>query len=159
MAEMDMRIETSEDTRAKIAAKLGLDQPSALDMVDRSKFATDAEYIDAAVQMEAKISNPEYQAARRRVSAEYAQRQEAEERARQEQEYKKIRGSVQLDDLDRREIDAQARDMARRDLAAGRIFVSDLGAAIENYARQLTEQRKDAKAGNELFNTMLRRKR
>ena len=45
MAEMDMRIETTESTRAKIAEKMGLDQPSAFDLVDRSKYADDESYL------------------------------------------------------------------------------------------------------------------
>ena len=38
MAEMDVRIETTESTRAKIAEKMGLDQPFAFDLVDRRKY-------------------------------------------------------------------------------------------------------------------------
>ena len=37
MAEMDMRIETRESTTAKVAEKLGFDQVSAFQLVDRSK--------------------------------------------------------------------------------------------------------------------------
>ena len=47
MADMDLRIETTESTRAKIAEKMGLDQPSAFDLVDRSKYADDESYLDA----------------------------------------------------------------------------------------------------------------
>ena len=50
MAEMDMKIETTESTRAKIAERLGFDQPSAFDLVDRSKYATEDAYLDALVK-------------------------------------------------------------------------------------------------------------
>lgn len=156
MAEMDMRIETTESTRAKIAEKMGLDQPSVFEVVNRGQYATEDAYLDALVIEQMRRDNPEYQAVRRRLKAEYRERQEQEQRAAQDTAYKKIRSEVQLDDLDRREIDTQATELARRDLAAGRIGVSDLGEAIEKHAKELTEKRKDTRASNQLFNAMLR---
>lgn len=159
MPEMDMRIETTESTRAKIAEKMGLDQPSAFDLVNRSKYADDESYLDAVIKADMERNNPEYQAARRRLKAEYRERMEREQRTAQKAAYKEIRSTVQLDDLDRREIDTQAAEMARRDLAAGRISASGLGKAIEDNAKQLAEKRKDTKASNQLFNAMLRGQR
>lgn len=159
MAEMDMRIETTKSTRAKFAEKMGLDQPSAFDLVDRRKYADDESYLDAVIKADMERNNPEYQAARRRLKAEYRERMEREQRAEQEAAYKQIRSTVQLDGLDQREIDTQAAEMARRDLAAGRISASGLGKAIEDYAKKLTEKRKDTKASNQLFNAMLRGQR
>ena len=104
-------------------------------------------------------NNPEYQAARRRLKQEYRERMEREQRTEQEAAYKEIRSTVQLDGLDQREIDTQAAEMARRDLAAGRISASGLGKAIERYAQELSEKRKDTKASNQLFNAMLRGQR
>ena len=159
MAEMDMRIETTESTRAKIAEKMGLDQPSVFEVVNRGQYATEDAYLDALVIEQMRRDNPEYQAARRRLKAEYRERQEQEQRTAQATAYKEIRAAVQLDDLDRREIDAQSAELARRDLAAGRIQASELGSTIERYANQLSEKRKDTRAGNRLFNDMLRGKR
>lgn len=159
MANMDMRIETRESTAAKFADKLGLNEPSAFDLVDRSKYADDESYLDAVIKADMERNNPEYQAARRRLKAEYRERIEQQQRTEQEAAYKQIRSTVQLDDLDRREIDAEAAEMAKRDLAAGRISASGLGAAIANYAKDLTEKRKDTRASNQLFNAMLRGQR
>ena len=159
MADIDLRIETPESTRTKIAEKLGLDQPSAFDLVDRSKYADDESYLDAVIKADMERNNPEYQAARRRLKQEYRERMEREQRTEQEAAYKEIRSTVQLDGLDQREIDTQAAEMARRDLAAGRISASGLGKAIEDYAKQLTEKCKDEKACNQLFNAMLRGQR
>ena len=159
MAEMELRIETPESTRAKIAEKMGLDRPSAFDLVDRSRYADDESYLDAVIKADMERNNPEYQAARRRLKMEYRERMEQAQRTEQEAAYKEIRSTVQLDGLDQREIDTQAAEMARRDLAAGRISASGLGKAIEDYAKQLTEKRKDTKASNQLFNAMLRGQR
>ena len=54
---------------------------------------------------------------------------------------KEIRSTVQLDGLDQREIDTQAAEMARRDLAAGRISASGLGKAIEDYRPLLPKEK------------------
>lgn len=156
MADMDLRIETTESTRAKIAEKMGLDQPSAFDLVDRSKYADDESYLDAVIKADMERNNPEYQEARRRLKAEYRERMERQQRAEQQAAYKEIRSKVQLDGLDYREIDTEAAEMARRDLTAGRISASGMGKAIEDYAKQLTEKRKDTKASNQLINAMLR---
>lgn len=156
---MDMKIETAESTRAKAAAKLGFDQPSAFDLVDARQYTDNESYLDALVEADLKLNNPEYQAARRRLKAEYRERLESERRAAQEAAYKDIRSSVRLDDLDQRQIDAEAAELARRDLAAGRIVASAMGSAIETYAEKLTEQRKDSRAANQLFNAMLRGQR
>ncbi len=159
MEGIDMRIETSDSTRARFAEKMGLDQPSAFDLVDRRNYVDDESYLDAVIKADMERNNPEYQAARRRLKAEYRERMEREQRTAQEAAYKEIRSAIQLDDLDQRNIDTQAVEMARRDLAAGRISASGLGSAIENYAKQLTEKCKDSKASNQLFNAMLRGQR
>lgn len=159
MAEMQAKIETRQDTAAKFAAKLGADQPSVFDVINRSSYATEDAYLDALTLEEMRRNNPEYQAARRRLSVKYRERQEREQRAANDAAYKEIRSTVQLDHLDQREIDTQAAEMARRDLAAGRISASGLGKAIEDYAKQLAETRKDTKASNQLFNAIIRGKR
>ena len=159
MAEMDMRIETRESTTAKVAEKLGFDQVSAFQLVDRSKYADDESYLDAVIKVEMERSSPEYRAARQRVKAQYREKLEREQQEKQESAYKEIRSTVQLDSVDIREIDAQAAELAKRDLAAGRISASELGTAIAHYADQLTEKCKDTKASNRLFNDMLRGRR
>lgn len=101
-------------------------------------------------------SNPEYRAVRSRLKAEYRQRQEEQQREAQSAAYKTIRANTSLDGLDRHNIDTEAANLARLDLAANRIAASELGAAIEKYAADLGEQRKNEKASAQLFNAMLR---
>ena len=76
MAEMDMRIETTESTRAKIAEKMGLDQPSVFDVVNRARYATEDAYLETHWSREnVDGENPDYQAARRKLASEYRERQ------------------------------------------------------------------------------------
>ena len=153
---LNANIETAENVREKAKAAVGFDMSSALDLVKRSDYDSDEAYLDAAAKAELERSSPEYRAARSRLKAEYRARQEKEQRTAQNEAYKSIRAEVLLDALDRRKIDEQAADLARRDLAANRIAASELGRTVERYAQKLGEKRKDEKASGALFNAMLR---
>ena len=153
---LNANIETAENVREKAKAAFGFDMSSALDLVKRSDYDSDEAYLDAAAKAELERSSPEYRAARSRLKAEYHARQEKEQRTAQNEAYKSIRAEVLLDALDRRKIDEQAADLARRDLAANRIAASELGRTVERYAQKLGEKRKDEKASGALFNAMLR---
>ena len=153
---LNANIETAENVREKAKAAFGFDMSSALGLVKRSDYDSDEAYLDAAAKAELERSSPEYRAARSRLKAEYRARQEKEQRTAQNEAYKSIRAEVLLDALDRRKIDEQAADLARRDLAANRIAASELGRTVERYAQKLGEKRKDEKASGALFNAMLR---
>ena len=153
---LNANIETAESVKEKAKAAFGFDLSSALDLVNRSDYDSDEAYLDAAAKAELERSSPEYRAARSRLKAEYRARQEKEQRTAQNEAYKSIRAEVLLDALDRRKIDEQAADLARRDLAANRIAASELGRTVERYAQKLGEKRKDEKASGALFNAMLR---
>lgn len=153
---LNANIETAENVREKAKAAFGFDMSSALDLVKRSDYDSDEAYLDAAAKAELERSSPEYRAARSRLKAEYRARQEKEQRTAQNEAYKSIRAEVLLDALDRRKIDEQAADLARRDLAANRIAASELGRTVERYAQKLGEKRKEEKASGALFNAMLR---
>lgn len=154
--QVNANIESKDTIREKTKAAFGFDLSSALDLVKRSDYDSDEAYLDACTRAELERSNPEYRAARSRLKAEYRARQEEQERKAQAESYKTIRAGITLDGLDRRNIDEQAADLARRDLAANRIAASALGATIEKYAAELTEKAKDSKASTALFNAMLR---
>ena len=156
MNEVRMNIETRADTAEKAARAFGLDQPSALDAVKRSDYDTDEAYLNAATLYEMERSDPAYQQVRRRLKSELEARQEQAQRTEQAEAYKKIRAGTVLDAVDQRQIDAQAAERARADLAAGRIAASALGATIEKYANEMGEHMKDVKAGNQLFNGIIR---
>lgn len=154
---INANIETAESVREKAKAAFGFDMPGALDLCSRSDYDSDEAYLDACTRAELERSDPKYRSVRCRLKSELRARQEAEQRKTQNEAYKVIRTNVSLDNLDRRNIDEEAADLARRDLAANRIPASELGATIERYAQELSEKKKDSKASNALFNAMLRR--
>lgn len=153
---INANIETAESVKEKAKAAFGFDLSSALDLCSRSDFATDEQYLDACTRAELERSSPEYRAARSRLKSEFRARQEEQERKAQAENYKAIRANIGLDSVDKHNIDEEAADLARRDLAANRIPASELGATIERYAQELSEKKKDSKASNALFNAMLR---
>ena len=153
---INANIETAESVKEKAKAAFGLDMPSALDVVARGDFATDEQYLDACTRAELERGSAEFRSVRSRLKAEYRARQEEEQLQAQAENYKAIRANIGLDGVDKRSIDMEAANLARRDLAANRIAASDLGKAIEKYAEELTEKAKDSKASNALFNAMLR---
>lgn len=153
---INANIETAESVKEKAKAAFGLDMPSALDVVARGDFATDEQYLDACTRAELERGSAEFRSVRSRLKAEYRARQEEEQRQAQAENYKAIRANIGLDGVDKRSIDMEAANLARRDLAANRIPASELGATIERYAQELSEKKKDSKASNALFNAMLR---
>lgn len=156
MAEMEMRVETRADAAAKMAAMMGTDQPSVFEIVDRRKYATDDAYLDALVKAEMERSSPEYQEARRRLKRQYMEMQEEKQTTARAAKEKELRAAVELSGYDQREIDQKAGEKARMDLAAGRIGASDLGTAIEQYAKTLSDKKKDELAMNQLMNMIFR---
>ena len=137
----EANIETADSVKEKVKAAFGFDLRSALDLVKRSDYDTDEQYLDACARAELERSSPEYRAARSRLKVEYQARREEQERKAQSENYKAIRSSVSLDSVDKHNIDEEA---------------AALAAHIEKYAAELTEKAKDSKASSALFNAMLR---
>lgn len=152
-----MRFDTSEDKRQKIAKMIaGGDTRQGLDLVRRSDYASEDEYLDAAAKAELERENPEYKAVRARLQRELEERQGKEYREQQSEMYKQARASVKLSSFDIQQIDEEASALGRRDLVAGRVSASGLAGAIEQYAAKLTEKRKNELASNMVMNAMLR---
>lgn len=151
-----MEFVTQEGTKAKVVHAMGLDAPHVLDVLDRAQFASDEEYLDFATKMTLERQSPEFAETRRRLKRELEERREKQIREENAAEYARIRSNVKLDGLDTKNIDTEAAELARRDLAAGRISASIMGATIEKYAKQLTEKRLDDRARNQMMNQFFR---
>ena len=144
------------DLNEKARLSLGLNMPSANDLIRREDFKSDVEYKRALVDMAAKLNDPEVRRALRNDASEQAEQDEREARKQQEEEHARIRRSVTIDDMDRRNIDKEATRLAHADVAAGRISPSELGARIVEHAEKLTSKRKEEKASAEQLNAMIR---
>lgn len=151
-----MKIDSKSTIREKASRAFNFDQGSALDAVRRADYPTDDAYLDAAATYELARSTPEFQAARRKLQRELAEREEAAQREQQAAEFARLRASMKLSTHDQKSVDEKAAELAHRDLAAGRIGASGLGQAIEGHAKTLTDQRLDEKTCAALFNQILR---
>ncbi len=154
-----MEFETKESFRQKAEAALGLNMPNPEDVIHRKDFASDAEYAVALAQMTQTMSTPEYRAAARKAGVAIHRENEKEIRQQQRKEYEEIRKGITLTELEVSNIDREAEQIARYNLGSGKIPASQLGAEIAKIANELTKKKKDEKAGDQLFNKMVRRER
>lgn len=153
-----MEIKNRETTRNRAAVLFGGgDNRNGLDLVDAHKYASEDEYLDAAAKAELERQSPEFRNARARLKREFEERKEQQMREENKQEMKKTLANVTLSEYDISRIDKEARELAYRDLSAGRIWADELGRAIERHTKELTEKRKNEKARNSVMSAMIRR--
>ena len=156
MSNINAEFVTKEALEEKLSVALGLNQRSVFDIVRREDYRTEAEYIKALSDTSKAMRTPEYQRAARKAAEEQQRRDEAATRAEQRKEFESIRRGVKLTPMEQEQIDRKAANMARADLAAGKIGASELGATIEGYAGQLADKAKDSKACSMQFNNFIR---
>ena len=147
---------TKEITQEKAATAFGLNQKSAFDIVRREDYKTEAEYIQALSDTSKAMETPEYQRAARKAAEEQQLRSEAAIRAEQRKEFQSIRAGITLTPMQKEQIDKRAAEMARADLASGKIGASQMGRTIEKYANQLEDSEKTAQASAAQFNAFIR---
>lgn len=157
MAEIVMELQNRDSIRQKAAAALGFNQPNPEDVIHREDYGSDAEYAVALARLTQTMNTPEYRAAARKVGVTAQNRTEEDTRKQQREEFKQIRKTVELDAAELEQIDREALQLARQQLANGRIGASLLGETVETIAKQLMEKRKDQKAGNIQLNAAFRR--
>lgn len=155
--EIVQELQTREKIQAKAAAAFGFNTPNPEDIIKRENFDSDTAYCVALAQMTQTMATPEYRAAARKVGVAVHQENEEAERKRQREEFKKIRKDVTLDSVDQQNIDKEAQQLAKIELAQGKIMASEYGDAILRHADKLTEKAKDRKAENMMFNAMIRK--
>ena len=146
-----------DNTVAKAVAAFGFNQPNPEDIIHREDYDSDAEYAVALARMTQTMSTPEYRSAARKVGVKAQVKTEEEERTIQRKEYAEIRKTVTLNDYELEQIDREAKEMAREELATGKISAHQLGATIEQFANHLTKERKNQKAANQQINAMFRK--
>ena len=154
--EINATFTTKDTLKDKMATALGMGAKSAFDIVKRSDYATEAEYIVALAETSKAMETPEYRRAAAQAREREAKAQEQATREAQRREFQSIRNGVTLTPAEKEKIDKEAADLARRDLASGKIFASGLGAKIEEYAGQLADRAKDSKASSMQFNNFIR---
>ena len=140
----------------KVKQSLGLNMPSANDLIRRGDFKSETDYLRALVEMSERLNNPDVRRALRNAANEQAEQDEKDAKKQRKKEYDRIRSAVTLDELDKRNIDREATRLARTDIAAGTIPPSELGARIVEHADRLTNKRKDELAAAAQFNATIR---
>lgn len=144
------------EIREAITERLTGGSFNALDAVNRDDFPDDESYLRAATKIQLERSTPEYQRAYASLAAEYSKRQEAKQRAANKERYEELSRTVKLDSVELGNVEKKAREAAQRDLAAQRINVAGVGAAIEKYAAQFEKEERESKIGRVMLNELIR---
>lgn len=153
---MSIEFETKNQTKQRVSASIGFDQPKAEDVIKRESFNSDAEYIVALTQMKMVMATPEYQSAARKTAIEAQQRREAEIKAKQEKLYQKLRKEAVLNSFEEGQVEREARRLADDDVTERKIRVSEYGETVRRYTEELTGKAKDQKAQNGVVNAIFR---
>lgn len=146
-----------DDLREKAAVAFGLNVPEASDLVNRADYATQAEYYAALADMKIRLQDPEFQRAIRKARMSGQVEDERAKRKRELEEFKQYRKSANVEEFEQRDIDKQAAQMARDDLARGKISSAELGERIAIYADRLSDKLKDQKASSAQINALFRK--
>lgn len=154
------KLETSEDTRKKAIAALGLDEVPISQKLDRAAFDSDEAYFSAVALESVRHNSPEFRQAYRQIRQEYAAQRRAEAEAAAEAQHqaeieKAIRDCV-LSPSEQSRVDDEARSRAQADLASGKISFQQLGDAVTQYAETLTSEAKELKVHNSDINRQIR---
>lgn len=150
------RIVTGREFAEQLALKMGANAPSALEVLKNKHFASDDELLDAATKLELERDNQEYRKVRARLESELARGRQKEQMEKQQQFSEDAYRNAVVDANTVKNIDEEAAVMAKRDLAEGRIRASELGSAIEEHAKELTENERRRLAKNATMNALLR---
>ena len=141
----------------RLAAALGVGgNPAAMDVLKRSDFASDGEYIQACVDWEMKHNDP----ARAELTRKYTralQEQREQEAARKQAEHEKeVYDNMKLTAAEAARVDATATEATVQALKDGRITHDDFTQARERAVEKLTERTLREKTGQALFNEQIR---
>ena len=147
----------NDNVKEKAAIAFGFDGPEASDLVNRADYATQAEYYAALADMKIRLQDPEFQRAIRKARMSGQVEDERAKRKRELEEFKQYRKSANVEEFEQRDIDKQAAQMARDDLARGKISSAELGERIAIYADRLSDKLKDQKASSAQINALFRK--
>lgn len=154
------KVETSADTRKKMARQFGFDEPSVTEKLNRADFGSDEEYFHACAELAVRNNSPEYRREYTKIRRKYTAQKAAEEAAEAERKHQEeieqaIRDYV-LRPEDQQRVDDEARRRAQDDLANGKISFQQMGAAVAKHAEKLTQEAKEDKVHTADINRQIR---
>lgn len=157
---VDYKVETSDDTRQRVVAALGLDEVPVEMKLNRGDFSSDEEFFDAAALLAVRNHDETYRREYERIRKQYVAQQRAAAEAAAAQKRKgeiaqKIK-TCTLSQTEQAQVDDVARQRAQADFAAGRISFQEFGQAVERYAEDGTETAKRDRVLHDDMNARLR---
>lgn len=143
---------------ARLAAALGVGgYTEALDVVERSNYGSEAEYIQALVTYELEHSDPRRVALTQKYTKILQQQREAEAAREKEARNAEIRAATELDDMEKSKVAEAATMQVLQAVRDGKIAVADYSASYQAVYKELEEEAINRKAGATIFNNELHR--
>lgn len=126
------------------------------EVIKRSDYKSEGEYLMALADYETKMQTPEFRRAMNKVIKQQNEKAEAAAREEQRKHYAEIRKTVKLDDNERSQVDQRAKERAQADYMAGKISSAEIAGKAESYVAELEKAMLDSKATNISFNEQIR---
>ena len=150
----------ARDTRLeeKLAAAIGVGgNPAAMDVVKRSDFSTDAEYVQGLVDWELAHNDPERNELTRKYTMILQKQREQEAREKAEARRKEIREGMKLTPDEANEVELTATQATMDAVRDGKIDPRDFNRARAAAVKRLEEKTLDRKTDSVVFNEEIRR--
>lgn len=142
---------------AKLAAAMGVGgNPAAMDVVKRSDFNSDGEYIQALVDWDIAHDDPKRADLTRKYTRILQEQREKEAAERIEARQKEIRENTKLTAAEAAQVEATATEAAIKALKDGKISYEDFPQARTEAIEKLEKRTLDSKASNAFLNEQLR---
>lgn len=143
---------------AKLAAAIGVGaNPEAMEVVKRSDYSSDGEYIQALVDWDLAHNDPKRAELTRKYARLVNEQREKEAREKVEARHKEIRDSMQLTPDEANEVELAATRATMTAVRDGKVDPRDFNRTRAAAVKRLEEQTLDRKAGNAIFNEEIRR--
>ena len=150
----------ARDTRleAKLAAAIGVDgNPAAMDVVKRSDYSSDGEYIQALVDWDLAHNDPKRAELTRKYTKILQEQRELEAREKAEARRKEIRESMKLSTDEANQVELAATQATMNAVHDGKIDPRDFNRARADAVKRLEEKTLDRKTDSVVFNEEIRR--
>ena len=157
-----MNFSTKDQVKAKAINRLGFDLPAqkdALEIVQRSDFRTDDEFLDACAKYAMQFDDARFREVRNDLARKYYDQRQAEldaENVRIEQE---IRANTRLSVDERQEIETRAAANAAADMRNGKIQPNEYRRTVAKYTDDMCKAQLNHKVECAFMSDMIRRER
>ena len=141
----------------RLRAAIGADIPTAMQVINRTDYSSDDEYLDALARYEVEQQhNDKLIEARRKYARLLNEQREQEEFQKREEAFKEIHRDTKLTPEEAAQVEAQATISTADAVRQGKLSIEDVPQATARIKERLEKEAINRKAGNTFLNEMFR---